>query len=138
MTDLVIVKESPDTVVLVEHDATQMIATPIGARGADGTPGTPGTPGTAGTPGTPGSTGSPGAPGAVGPTGPSSGASASYQHVQNAVSATWSIQHDLGFHPNVTVQDSGGTTWEGDITQVDINNLVIRFGSAFAGTAYLS
>ena len=58
--------------------------------------------------------------------------------MQNAVSATWTIQHNLGFHPNVMIQDSGGTTWEGDITQVDIDNLVIRFGSAFAGTAYLS
>lgn len=145
MTDLVVVKEPPETVVVIEHDTAQVVAereaaarvtaTALGARGVDGTPGATGAPGAPGTPGTPGA---PGAPGNTGPVGPSSGAASSYQHVQNSVSATWTVQHNLGFHPNVTIQDSGGTAWEGDITHSDINALVIRFGSAFAGTAYLS
>lgn len=62
----------------------------------------------------------------------------SYVHAQPIPSDTWAIQHDLGWHPNVTVIDSAGTTVEGDIEYVSENTVTLRFSSGFSGTAYLS
>lgn len=84
-----------------------------------------------------------GAQGKVGDKGPTgdpgpagSGGSASFSQVSPA--ATWVITHALGFHPSVTIVDSGGTTVEGDITYDSLSQVTVRFTSAFSGTAYLS
>lgn len=61
-----------------------------------------------------------------------------FEHVQGAASATWMISHNLGFKPNVTVQDSGGGIIEGDVVYTDYNNLTITFTAASTGKAYLS
>ena len=61
-----------------------------------------------------------------------------YEHVQNAVSSSWVITHNLGFKPNVTVVDSGGTIYEGEITYTNSNSLTVSFSQAFSGKAYLS
>jgi hypothetical protein len=61
-----------------------------------------------------------------------------YHHTQNTSSNTWTITHNLGFYPNVTVADSGGSLVEGEITYSSVNALTIRFTSAFSGQAYLS
>lgn len=61
-----------------------------------------------------------------------------YTHTQNAVSNSWAITHNLGFNPNVTVVDSGGTIYEGEITYTNTNSLTVSFSSAFSGKAYLS
>lgn len=62
----------------------------------------------------------------------------SYTHTQNAVSNSWVINHNLGFKPNVTVQDSAGTTYEGEINHTSANSLTVSFSAAFSGKAYLS
>lgn len=72
----------------------------------------------------------------VGPQGP--GATLAYVHTQGVASATWVVTHNLGWNPNVTVQDSAGTTVEGDTVYNSVNQLTINFVAAFAGTAYLS
>lgn len=64
--------------------------------------------------------------------------SVAFAHTQQIASNTWTIKHNLNFHPNVTVVDSGGTIVEGEIQYVDKNNIVLTFQSAFAGDAYLS
>lgn len=61
-----------------------------------------------------------------------------YTHNQNAVSNSWVINHNLGFKPNVTVQDSAGTTYEGEINHTSANSLTVSFSAAFSGKAYLS
>ena len=71
--------------------------------------------------------------GGGGPVGP-----IAYTHIQPTVSANWTVLHNLGWYPNVTVIDSAGTTVEGDITQVNVNQLTIHFSGAFSGSAYLS
>lgn len=54
-------------------------------------------------------------------------------------SATWDIVHNLGFKPNVTVEDSAHTVIEGaGIQHVDNNHLILTFSTAFSGDAYLS
>lgn len=57
---------------------------------------------------------------------------------QNAPSNVWTIDHNLGFFPNVTVVDSGGTQVEGNVIYNNINRVTIEFSTAFAGKAYLS
>lgn len=57
---------------------------------------------------------------------------------QVAPSATWSITHNLGTKPAVTIVDSANQQVYGDITYDDDNSLQIHFSSAFSGAAYLS
>ena len=61
-----------------------------------------------------------------------------YTHTQGVASDTWTINHNLGFYPNLTVQDSGGTIYEGEITYTNTVSLTVTFSSAFSGKAYLS
>lgn len=62
----------------------------------------------------------------------------SYRHIQGAVSALWSITHNLNFHPNVTVFDSAGSMVEGTVTHVNQASLTITFSDPISGKAYLS
>ena len=61
-----------------------------------------------------------------------------YHHTQGTSSATWVITHNLGWKPNVTVQDSGGSIVEGEIAYTSVNSLTVTFTGAFSGNAYLS
>jgi hypothetical protein len=61
-----------------------------------------------------------------------------FAYTQQTPSATWTIAHNLNFHPNVTIVDSAGTIVEGEMTYVDQNNMILHFQSAFSGNAYLS
>lgn len=61
-----------------------------------------------------------------------------YHHTQGTSSAVWNITHYLGWYPNVTVQDSGGSIVEGEISYTSSNALTVTFSGAFRGDAYLS
>jgi hypothetical protein len=62
----------------------------------------------------------------------------SYEHIQDVVSNSWVIVHNLGFKPNVTVIDSAGTIYEGEIAYTNTNSLTVSFSAAFSGKAFLS
>ena len=122
---------------------------PVGPRGATGQPGQTGPPGATGpagptgadstVPGPPGETGPQGEQGEPGPQGPAGTLEgAAYLHNQGVAAAVWVIQHNLGWYPNVTVVDSGGSTVEGDVTAASINQLQLTFSGAFTGVAFLS
>jgi hypothetical protein len=64
--------------------------------------------------------------------------SVAYYHTQGTSSAVWTITHNLGWYPNVTVQDSGGSIVEGEINYTSSQALTITFTGAFSGKAYLS
>jgi hypothetical protein len=102
-----------------------------------GVSGPQGIPGPTGATGAQGPTGPQGAQGPQGPQGDPSGP-VSYTHTQYSASASWSITHNLGYNPNVTVSDSAGTIIEGAIAYPTSSTIVLSFSSAFAGTAYLS
>jgi hypothetical protein len=70
------------------------------------------------------------APGPQGPAG-------AYTHTQSVSSATWTINHNLGFNPVAVVLDSAGTQCEGAITYPTVNQMVITFTGAFTGVAYI-
>lgn len=67
-----------------------------------------------------------------------SGSDANYVHDQQVASAAWSVVHNLGKFPSVTVVDSAGSVVVGDPLYVSANSLSIFFTAPFAGKAYLN
>lgn len=131
-TETATVVTEPSTTVRVSSQSSSATVSPgapqqVTVQGKDALPGPPGRDG---------SDGSPGPEGPPGP--PGQDANASYVHNQNTAASVWEINHGLGFHPAVTVQDSAGTTVEGELEYLDANNVQITFSAAFGGVAYLS
>lgn len=62
----------------------------------------------------------------------------SYTHNQTTPAATWTVVHNLGYHPNVTVVDTADSTIVPGKDHQDINTLVLHFAGATAGKAYCS
>lgn len=79
----------------------------------------------------------PGQTGPPGPTGPPGGGTTYIFH-QDTPAATWTITHNLGTYPSVTVIDSGGSEVLGSPNYVSGNQVVLTFSAAFSGTAYLN
>ena len=48
------------------------------------------------------------------------------------------IEHNMGYHPNVTVQNSAGDVLETGIDYNSINKITLLMAQPFGGTAYLS
>ena len=77
--------------------------------------------------------------GPPGPTGPAGGESGSYLHTQVDASSSWVINHNLGYRPNVTVEEAGTgiqimcAEIHHSVTQVEL-----QFNIPRAGTARLS
>jgi hypothetical protein len=118
---------------------TQGVRGAQGLQGVQGTQGllgtgTQGVQGRLGTQGVQGVQGTKGDPGTI----QSIATYVAYEHTQGAASASWTINHNLGFKPNVTVVDSAGNIVEGEITYTNSNSLTVSFQSAFSGYAYLS
>lgn len=61
-----------------------------------------------------------------------------YQHDQEVPAATWTIQHNLGKKPSVTVVDSGGNEWQTAVEHLSANECRVSFSAPFAGRAYLN
>lgn len=76
-------------------------------------------------------------PGPQGQPGQFSPGDIAYTHTQSVASATWTINHNLGFKPIAVVLDSAGTNCEGSFSYPTVNQMVITFNSAFTGTAYI-
>jgi len=57
---------------------------------------------------------------------------------QGAASDTWTIPHDLGGYPSVTVVNSTGTVVVGTVTYNSTSEIQIEFTAPFSGTAYLT
>ncbi|MBQ6756520.1 MAG: hypothetical protein IJP43_06215 [Oscillospiraceae bacterium] len=61
-----------------------------------------------------------------------------YRHDQLVASAEWTISHNMGKYPSVSIVDSGGNVVMGDVRYIDENTVTVRFNGAFSGTAYLN
>ena len=48
------------------------------------------------------------------------------------------IEHNLGYHPNVTIKSSAGDILETGIDYNNINTITLTMAQPFSGTAYLS
>ena len=68
----------------------------------------------------------------------SSSSSIAYKHTQNVGANTWTINHNLGYNPNVNTADASNDGIEGTIKHTNINTLTVTFSSPTTGFAYLS
>ena len=64
--------------------------------------------------------------------------SGSYIHTQSGSASTWTITHNLGYYPAVSIVDSGENLVIGDVTYISTNILSVSFTASFGGKAYLS
>lgn len=70
---------------------------------------------------------------------PGTGGDLSYEHDQGVASAVWTITHNLGKVPSVTVIDSAGDEIEGHVNYPDpLTQVVLTFSAPFSGKAYLN
>jgi hypothetical protein len=67
-----------------------------------------------------------------------SDAPGTFTWTQDTPLATWTIPHNLGRKPSVTVVDSTDTEVQTGVRYVDANIIQILNASAFAGKAYLN
>lgn len=73
----------------------------------------------------------------IGPVTPTTG-DEHYLHQQAVPAALWTITHNLGFYPNVTVIDSANTQVEATVVYLSDAVLTVEFSGAMAGSATLS
>jgi hypothetical protein len=59
-------------------------------------------------------------------------------HNQTIPSASWTITHNLGKFPSVTVVDEDDNVYYGEIIYNNNNSITINFTGAFSGKAYLN
>lgn len=62
----------------------------------------------------------------------------SYVHTQSLASIQWTVNHNLGKYPSVTIVDSAGDEVEGNVNHIGLNQLVISFSAAFGGRAFIN
>lgn len=122
MTDEVtVIQVDTQSVVVVEQDLPAKVIVAAAEQGP---------------PGPTGDEGPSGDPGPEGPPGPAGGAG--YVFTQDVAATTWTITHDLGRFPSLTLVDTAGDEMETDFRYLDANNVVVTFRAATAGTAYLN
>ena len=64
------------------------------------------------------------------------GADKAYTHEQNSGATIWSVAHNLGKRPSVTVVDVNNVQGYGIVTHTNANNLTITFPGSTTGKAY--
>lgn len=133
MIDVIEIEVSPtvievvgsDTIVEVTEDLFVIETAGVGIQGATGAAG---------------ATGSTGPAGPTGPQGPQGipGTGLYYNHTQNTPSSVWTINHNLGIYPQVSVVEFGGENVIGDVVYVNTNQITVSFSVSISGYAYLS
>jgi hypothetical protein len=68
----------------------------------------------------------------------STGSNSQFVYQQTTASTTWTINHGLGFIPNVYTIDNAGVNIIGTIDSSTVTTLVISFSKPVSGYAYLS
>jgi hypothetical protein len=66
------------------------------------------------------------------------GGSTQFSYQQSIASTIWTINHNLGFVPNVTTVNNSSQEIVGVITTLSTTTVVIEFSDAVSGYAYLS
>ena len=120
MSEVQVVIEKQEYSVILERQTHEVVFNSEGLQGPSGSKGDKGDQGDQGIQGPPGSDGG------------------RYTHVQTVPSDTWTINHNLGYNPNISIVDSVGNIVEGNYQFVTTNQMVATFSGAFSGTAYLS
>lgn len=59
-----------------------------------------------------------------------------YTHIQSTLSTNWTVNHNLGRHPSVTVILSDGTEVLGSVIHNGLNTLSVVFAKTVLGLVY--
>ncbi len=62
----------------------------------------------------------------------------SFTHNQTTTATSWTITHNMGKNPSVTIVDSANTYVVGEIDYINNNSLTVSFKSDLKGKAYLN
>lgn len=62
----------------------------------------------------------------------------SHIHTQTVASALWTITHNLGKYPSVSIIDSANEEVIGEVEHINNNTLNIKFTAAFSGKAFIN
>lgn len=62
-------------------------------------------------------------------------AASTYLHTQSVASATWTINHNLGVNPVVSLYTVGGVEFDGQVTHITANQAVVSLVTSVAGFA---
>ena len=79
-----------------------------------------------------------GDPGEPGPPGEFVVGDVSYTHEQGTPASVWTVQHNLGYNPAISITDSGGSVQYGEIRHLDHDTVEITFLYPFGGKAFAS
>jgi hypothetical protein len=61
-----------------------------------------------------------------------------YEFVQTSTVDTWTINHNLGFYPSVSIFTMGGIEVDAEIQHISLNQVRVRFAAPMAGRARLN
>jgi hypothetical protein len=61
-----------------------------------------------------------------------------YVFIQSSSSSTWNVVHNLNKFPSVSVVNINNILMYGQVTYIDLNNLIIEFSAGFSGKAYMN
>jgi len=61
-----------------------------------------------------------------------------FTFIQAAPATTWTIPHNLGKFPSVSIINNNSIVINGEVTYTDNNNVTLNFSAGFSGTAYLN
>lgn len=73
-----------------------------------------------------------------GPAGPPGSVGGQFQFTQASPSAVWTVNHNLGFRPNVALTTLGGAEVWGEVLHVSANQVLVTFDGPIAGLALCS
>lgn len=76
--------------------------------------------------------------GIQGPAGAAGAVGGAYLHTQGVAADVWTIVHNLGYRPNVHIQDSLGRDVTAEVSHTDLNTMVLTFSAILTGSAALS
>lgn len=61
-----------------------------------------------------------------------------YKHIQSVASSVWTMTHNLGKYPSLTVITTAGDEIHPSVKHLNINTTEATFSSAYAGTGQLN
>jgi hypothetical protein len=62
----------------------------------------------------------------------------SHVHTQTVPALEWTVTHNLGKYPSVSIVDSAEEEVIGEVEYVDTNSLIVKFTAAFSGKAFIN
>lgn len=74
----------------------------------------------------------------IGIQGPPGPGAASYDFTQSSPSTLWTINHNLGYRPQVELRTTGGVIMLAEVTHISVNQVQVSFAVSTAGTARLN